>query len=101
MEQQSTQILWLLALTILGLVQAVVLILKLTQDKNNKKKVPNNPSPPVDYHSHGERIATLEEAVDNVEKGNEKDHNLIRGDIQKLTNLFNRKIFGVLNGMRK
>jgi len=66
--------------------------------KNNN---PHNPSPPVDYHNHGERIATLEEAVDNVEKNNEKDHNLIREDIQKLTNLFNRKIFSVLNGMKR
>jgi len=66
--------------------------------KNNN---PYNPSPPVDYHKHGERIATLEEAVDNVEKNNDKDHTLIRDDIQKLTNLFNRKVFGVLNGMRK
>jgi len=65
--------------------------------KNNN---PYNPSPPVDYHNHGERIATLEEAVDNVEKNNEKDHGLIRGDIQKLTNLFNRKIFNILNGMK-
>ena len=66
--------------------------------KNNN---PHNPSPPVDYHNHGERIATLEEAVDNVEKNNEKDHNLIREDIQKLINLFNRKIFSVLNGMKR
>jgi len=65
--------------------------------KNNN---PYNPSPPVDYHNHGERIATLEEAVDNVEKNNEKDHGLIRDDIQKLTNLFNRKIFNILNGMK-
>lgn len=42
--------------------------------KNNK---PENPS-------HGERIATLEEAVDNQEKNNEKDHRLIREDIRKL-----------------
>ena len=66
--------------------------------KNNN---PHNPSPPVDYHNHGERIATLEEAVENVKDNNKEDHVLIRGDIQKLTNLFNRKIFGVLNGIRK
>ena len=66
--------------------------------KNNN---PHNPSPPVDYHNHGERIATLEEAVDNVEKNNEKDHGLIREDIQKLTNLFNRKVFNILNGMKR
>lgn len=66
-----------------------------------KNSNPHNPSSPVDYHNHGERIATLEEAIDNQEKNNEKDHTLIREDIHKLTNLFNRKIFGVLNGMRK
>ena len=41
---------------------------------------PINPENP----SHGERIATLEEAVDNQEKNNEKDHRLIRADIKKL-----------------
>ena len=40
----------------------------------------DNPENP----SHGERIATLEEAVDNQEKNNEKDHRLIRADIKKL-----------------
>lgn len=66
--------------------------------KNNN---PHNPSPPVDYHNHGERIASLETEIINTKENNDKDHNLIRGDIQKLTNLFNRKIFGVLNGMKK
>ena len=66
-----------------------------------KSHNPNNPSPPVDYHNHGERIATLEEAVDNVKDNNKEDHVLIRDDLQKLTNLFNRKVFNILNGMKR
>lgn len=66
-----------------------------------KNSIPHNPSTLVDYHNHGERIASLETEIINIKDGNEKDHGLIRGDIQKLTNLFNRKIFGVLNGMKK
>jgi len=89
MGSQNTQLIWLLGLTILSLVQAIVLILRMSQERNNKKKIPNNPSPPVDYHNHGERIATLEEAVENVKDNNEKDHQLIRGDIKKIFNLLN------------
>jgi len=66
--------------------------------KNNN---PHNPSPPVDYHKHGERISVLETGIIDLKDHNKDDHALIREDIHKLTNLFNRKIFGVLNGMRK
>lgn len=66
-----------------------------------KNNTPHNPGLPIDYHSHGERIASLETGMENMKDSNEKDHGLIRDDIKKLTNLFNRKIFGVLNGMKK
>ena len=66
--------------------------------KNNN---PHNPSPPVDYHNHEGRISSLETGMENVKEANERDHGLIRGDIQKLTNLFNRKIFSILNGMKR
>ena len=62
---------------------------------------PNNPSPPVDYHNHEGRISSVETGIGNIKEANERDHGLIRQDIQKLYNLFNRKIFGVLNGMKK
>ena len=62
---------------------------------------PYNPSPPVDYHNHEGRISSLETGIKDLKDNNKDDHGLIRGDIQKLTNLFNRKLFGVLNGMRK
>ena len=83
---------------------ASLLIEKVFYYKAKYKKrnnTPHNPGLPIDYHKHGERIASLETGMDNIKDSNEKDHALIRGDIQKLTNLFNRKIFGVLNGMRK
>ena len=54
--------------------------------KNNN---PHNPSPPIDYHVHGERISSLETAQEKLEKNNEKDHLLIRQDIRKIFNLFN------------
>ena len=66
-----------------------------------KNSNPHNPSSPVDYHNHEGRISSLETGMGNVEKANERDHGLIRGDILKLYNLFNRKIFSVLNGMKK
>ena len=66
-----------------------------------KNNTPNNPSPPVDYHNHEGRISSLETGIGNIKETNERDHGLIRGDIQKLYNLFNRKIFSVLNGMKK
>ena len=67
------------------------------RSKYKDKKTEKVPIPPdpvkIENPSHGERIATLEEAVDNMEKNNEKDHRLIRGDI--------RKLFSLLNGMRR
>jgi len=65
--------------------------------KNNN---PYNPSPPVDYHNHEGRISSLETGIGDIKESNERDHGLIRGDIQKLYNLFNRKIFNILNGMK-
>jgi hypothetical protein len=50
--------------------------------KNKKNDKPDNPG-------HGERIAILEKGQEELEKSNEKDHNLIRADIKKLFNLFN------------
>ena len=49
--------------------------------------------PEADNPGHGERIATLEKGQEALEKSNEKDHELIRRDI--------RKIFSLINGMRK
>lgn len=46
-----------------------------------------------DNPGYGERIATLEKGQELLEKSNEKDHRLIRKDIQKL--------FGLFNGIRK
>lgn len=66
-----------------------------------KNNTPNNPSPPVDYHNHEGRLSSVETDIGNLKDSNEKDHGLIREDIRKLTNLFNRKIFGVLNNIKK
>ena len=50
------------------------------KSKYSKKNNPGN---------YGERIAILEKGQQELEKSNEKDHNLIRADIKKLFNLFN------------
>ena len=76
----DTQVFWFLGIAIIALSQALVLAMKLNQGRANRKKTckPENPG-------HGERIAKLEEAMENVKENNEKDHRLIRKDIAKLT----------------
>ena len=74
------QIAWLVILTILTLAQALVLTLRLAG--NSKKNNPGN---------HGERIGKLETKVEEMDKDNEKDHGLIRKDIEKIFNLLNKK----------
>lgn len=98
MESEILKYLWLIVLT---LVQIIYVWMKIVEKRNNKKTTPNNPSPPVDYHNHEGRLSSVETEIGNLKENNNKDHGLIRDDIRKLTNLFNRKIFGVLNGMKK
>jgi len=98
MESEILKYLWLIVLT---LVQIIYVWMKIAEKRNNKKTTPNNPSTPVDYHNHEGRISSLETGIGGIKETNERDHGLIRGDIQKLYNLFNRKIFSVLNGMKK
>lgn len=74
------QIAWLVILTILTLAQALVLTLRLAG--NSKKNNPGN---------YGERIGKLETKVEEMDKDNEKDHGLIRKDIEKIFNLLNKK----------
>lgn len=62
MENPTAWLVWLLGLSILSLVQALVLVLRLSQGRPNKKnKKPENPT-------HGERIATLEKGQENIEE---------------------------------
>ena len=62
----NNQLLWFLGLAIIALTQALVLVLKLNQRRINKK--PRDPENP----SHGERLATLEEAVETIKERLEK-----------------------------
>ena len=73
----NEQIIWLVILTILALAQALVLALRLVK-KNN----PGN---------YGVKIEKLETKVEEMDKDNEKDHGLIRKDVEKIFNLLNRK----------
>lgn len=63
MDNPILWLVWLLGLSILSLVQALVLVLRLSQGRTRKKsdQKPENPN-------HGERIATLEEAVENIKE---------------------------------
>ena len=64
---------------------------KYKEKKTDKIPIPLNPGKP-ENPSHGERLVALETDMENIEKNNEKDHRLIRGDI--------RKLFSLMNGMR-
>jgi len=72
---------WLIVLT---LAQIVYIGLKVMERRNGKKKEikPDNPG-------YGERIASLETGMENMKDNNEKDHRLLRNDIQKLFGFFN------------
>lgn len=63
-----------------------------------KETIPPNPGRP-ENPSHGERLMGLETDVENLKENNDKDHGLIRDDIRKLTNILNRKVFSMLNGL--
>lgn len=78
----------LTVVAVLGM--ASLLIERVFYYKSRYKKRNNKSDNPGNY---GERISTLEEAVKNMEKNNDKDHELIRNDISKLFNL--------LNGLRR
>jgi len=81
------KIAWLIVLSFFILAQSLYMALKIIRERSaGKKETTENPD-------HGERIKGLEVKVEEMEKDNEKDHGLIRGDI--------RKIFNLINGMRK
>jgi len=65
------QIAWLVILTILTLAQALVLTLRLVNNRRNNRK--DNPG-------HGEKIAILETKVENIEE-----------DIKEIKGKLNRK----------
>lgn len=98
MEAEALKYGWLIVLT---LAQIIFIWVKMIERRNEKKEKPHNPNPPVDYHNHEGRLSSVETEIENLKENNDKDHGLIRDDIKKLTNLFNRKIFGVLNGIKK
>ena len=55
----DTQLLWFLGLAVIALTQALVLVLRLSQGRINKKN--NNPG------NYGIKIAKLETKVENIE----------------------------------
>jgi len=89
MENGQMWFLGLMGLAIISLSQALVLVLRLSQRRADKKSVASD----ADNPGHGERIGNCETEIKNLKESNEKDHRLIRESIQKLFNLY--------NGMRK
>lgn len=83
-------------LTVVSIVGVASLLIERVfyyRSKYKKKEIiPVNPGEP-ENPSHGERLVGLETDVENLKDNNEKDHELIRNDI--------RKIFNLINGMRK
>ena len=63
--------------------------LKYKKKPDKWQPIPEEPDNP----GYGERIAKLEEGMENMKDNNEKDHRLIRQDI--------KKIFNLIDGMRK
>ncbi|MCK4852242.1 MAG: hypothetical protein KAS86_03920 [Candidatus Omnitrophica bacterium] len=84
-------LIWFLGLAIISLTQALVLILKFTASRSEKKSVPVI-SEESDNPGYGERIGQSETEIKNMKENNEKDHRLMRRDI--------RKLFTLLNGMK-
>lgn len=56
--------------------------------KKKEVVIPSNPGP-VENPSHGERLMGLETDVENLRSDNDKDHELIRKSIDKLTTRIN------------
>lgn len=83
---QQPDILWLLVLTISQLGQAILIVVKLLREKNNKRgdrnyRVANNPHPCA---AHGERLSALETDVKNLRQDNTDDHKVMFRAIEKL-----------------
>ena len=73
MTQQAFQ--WII-IAIVVLAQAVLTALKIIEKRNGGKEPGNNPHPCA---KHGERLATLEEAVGNIEKQLERIEKKMNG----------------------
>ena len=72
---------WLIVLTLASIIN---IWMKMAEKRNNKKKEckPENPS-------HGERLMALETDAENLRDSNDKDHELIRKSIDKLSTRIN------------
>ena len=75
MTQQVIQ--WVI-IAVVVLAQAVLTALKIIEKRNNsaQKELGNNPHPCA---KHGERLATLEEGMENIEKRLDRIENKLNG----------------------
>lgn len=77
---------WLIVLTLASIIN---IWMKMAEKRNNKKKeVPPNPGD-AENPSHGERLMGLETDMENLRDENNKDHELIRKSIDKLSTRIN------------
>ena len=79
------QILWLAVMSLFLLCQTVFMLTKMVRNRTGGKEQKSEGNP-----GYGERLAGLEKEVEGMKENNEKDHSLIRQDIQKLFTLFSR-----------
>lgn len=86
MEGEVLKYGWLIVLTLASIIN---IWMKMAEKRNNKKKeVPPNPGN-VENPSHGERLMGLETDMENLRDENDKDHELIRKSIDKLSTRIN------------
>ena len=79
------KLVWFAFLIIMSLVQTILLLVKLKTSKAND--TPQNSGKSGNPGNYGERISSLETDVKGMKDNNDKDHSLIRQDIQKLFSL--------------
>jgi len=92
------KIAWLIVLSFFILAQSLYMALKIIQERSARK------NDKTENPDHGERIKGLEVKVEGLEESNENDHELIRKENEKDHELIRRdirKIFNLINGMRK
>jgi len=84
MEGEVLKYGWLIVLTLASIIN---IWMKMAEKRNSKKKDSTLVSP--ENPSHGERLMGLETDMENLRGENDKDHELIRKSIDKLTTRIN------------
>ena len=87
MNEASQLILVGIAVAFVAIDKAVKIYNNFTWKRNGKNR--RKSSSDLENPGYGERIKGVETEIENLKDSNDKDHRLIRQDIQKLFGLFN------------